>query len=241
MKSMRQRALACAALLFMTLMPGAERAQASEPVGKSRPAVSILGDSYSTFEGWLVPDTMETWYFGTLDKRRTDVWRVGQTWWYQVVKRMDWKLERNNSWSGATICNTGYNDADYTHRSFITRMNALGSPDVILVFGGTNDSWANAPIGEFMYADWRRADLFCFRPAMARLLDGLKERYPTADIFFISNTELKPEITNSMQTICQHYGIQMIQLKDIEKQNGHPNVRGMQQIADQVVKALGGK
>jgi hypothetical protein len=53
--------------------------------------------------------------------------------------------------------------------------------------------------------------------------------------------ELKDEITGSMKTICSHYGIQMIQLKDIDKQNGHPNVKGMQQIADQIVNALGGK
>lgn len=214
---------------------------AGNPVGKAHPTVTIFGDSYSTFEGWLTPDTMETWYFKTLDTRRTDVSRVSQTWWHQVITRMGWKLERNNSWSGATICNSGYNDADYTHRSFLTRMDNLGSPDVILLFGGTNDSWANAPIGEFKYADWRRADLYCFRPAMACLLDGLKEHYPTADIFVISNSELKDEITSSMKTICSHYGIQMIQLKDIDKQNGHPNVKGMQQIADQIVKELGGK
>ena len=61
-----------------------------------------------------------------------------------------------------------------------------------------------------------------------------EERYPTATIYVISNSELKESITQSMQTICDHYGIKMIQLHDIDKQNGHPNVKGMRQIAEQI-------
>lgn len=30
-----------------------------------KPAVSILGDSYSTFEGYIEPKTNEMWYFKT--------------------------------------------------------------------------------------------------------------------------------------------------------------------------------
>ena len=30
--------------------------------GQAKPSVSILGDSYSTFEGWLTPDTNAVWY-----------------------------------------------------------------------------------------------------------------------------------------------------------------------------------
>mgnify|MGYP000294813429 CR=1 FL=1 len=45
-------------------------------------------------------------------------------------------LEKNNSFSGSTICNTGYSKEDYTFCSFITRMKNLGSPDMILIFVG---------------------------------------------------------------------------------------------------------
>lgn len=208
-------------------------------LAQSKPTVTIFGDSYSTYEGYLTPDTMETWYFkGKPDARRTDVASVRQTWWWQVVQRMGWKLERNNSWSGATICNTGYNDDDYTHRSFMTRHDNLGNPDVILLFGGTNDSWCGAPIGEFKYEGWQRADLYCFRPALSWLLEHMQDRYPTAEIYYILNNDLKEVINSSVETICAHYGIKVIKLKDIDKTSGHPNVRGMQQIADQVVAAL---
>ena len=208
-------------------------------VAQSKPSVSILGDSYSTFEGYLTPDTMDIWYFhGKQDARRTDVENVGQTWWMQLIKKKNWKLELNNSWSGSTICYTGYRDEDYSRRSFITRVPALGSPDIILIFGGTNDSWANAPIGEFKHSDWRRSDLYTFRPAMACMLAKIKERYPTADVYVISNDGLKPEITGSMEQICKHYDVPMIQLHDISKTAGHPNVQGMMQIAEQLDREI---
>lgn len=206
---------------------------------QAKPSVTIFGDSYSTFEGYLTPDTMETWYFDRHDDpRRTDVSSVRQTWWWQVIQRMGWKLEVNNSWSGATICNTGYDDADYTHRSFVTRLNSLGSPDIILLLGATNDSWCGAPIGEYKYADWRRADLYTFRPALAYLLSHLQDRYPTARLYYILNSDLKESINTSVAQICQHYGVPLIRLRGIDKTSGHPNIRGMQQIADQVVAAL---
>jgi len=206
---------------------------------QAKPSVTIFGDSYSTFEGYLTPDTMETWYFDRHDDpRRTDVSSVRQTWWWQVIQRMGWKLEVNNSWSGATICNTGYDDADYTHRSFVTRLNSLGSPDIILLLGATNDSWCGAPIGEYKYADWRRADLYTFRPALAYLLSHLQDRYPTARLYYILNSDLKESINTSVAQICQHYGVPLIRLSGIDKTSGHPNIRGMQQIADQVVAAL---
>jgi lysophospholipase L1-like esterase len=208
-------------------------------MAQAKPSVSILGDSYSTFEGYLTPDTMDIWYFeNKQDPRRTDVKSVGETWWMQLIKKKNWKLELNNSWSGSTICYTGYGDEDYRLRSFITRVPALGSPDIILIFGGTNDSWSNAPVGEYKYADWRRADLYTFRPAMACMLHKIKERYPTADIYFISNDGLKPEITESMAQICKHYDVPMIQLENISKTAGHPNVKGMTQIAEQLDKAI---
>ena len=201
---------------------------------QAKPVLSILGDSYSTFEGWLTPDTNLVWYTVPPDTRRTDVKRVGETWWWQVLKRKGWKLEVNNSYSGSTICNTGYRDEDYTHESFVTRLANLGSPDVIIIFGGTNDSWAGSPLGEFKYEDIRRADLYTFRPAMAYMLSRLQELYPTADLWFVSNDGLKESVTKSIHEICGHYGVQVIQLEGIDKKSGHPSVIGMQQIAEQV-------
>ena len=47
-------------------------------------SVSVLGDSYSTFEGYLTPATNEIWYFTNTAGGRTDVTDVRQTWWHQL-------------------------------------------------------------------------------------------------------------------------------------------------------------
>ena len=47
---------------------------------QTKTSVAIFGDSYSTYEGYLTPDTMETWYFNRHDDpKRTDVCSVRQT------------------------------------------------------------------------------------------------------------------------------------------------------------------
>lgn len=111
---------------------------------QTRKSVSILGDSYSTFENYLQPDTNAVWYFQQ-PRKNNDVRSVDQTWWYKFIKESGYRLCVNNSFSGATICHTGYRKEDYSDRSFVTRMNNLGCPDLIFIFGATNDSWAGAP------------------------------------------------------------------------------------------------
>lgn len=65
--------------------------------------------------------------------RKTDMVSVRNTWWHQFIKENNYRLCVNNSFSGATICHTGYRSEDYSDRSFITRMKALGCPDIIFI------------------------------------------------------------------------------------------------------------
>lgn len=199
----------------------------------SRKAVSILGDSYSTFEGCVVPDTNYVWYWEK-SKSTNDVHRVSDTWWYRLITEEGYRLCRNNSFSGSTVCNTGYHGKDYTDRSFIARMKNLGSPDLIYIFGGTNDSWAGVPVGEFKYADWTKEDLYDFRPATAYMLANMIKFYPGTEIVFLINNDLSNDVTESIKTICRHYGVDFIQLEAIDRIEGHPSVKGMQQIVDQI-------
>ena len=206
---------------------------------QSLPSVSILGDSYSTYEGFLQPDTNFVWYWKIPDKEHTDVSSVRETWWHKFISENGYRLCVNNSFSGATICNTGYNGDDYSDRSFMTRLKYLGSPDIIFVFGGTNDCWAKSPIGEYKYEGWTTEELYTFRPAMACLLEGLKDYYPNVKIYFLLNSDLTDEINESVKTVCQHYEIDYIELKEIDKMSGHPSVKGMEQIKEQIEKFMG--
>ena len=214
-------------LLMFTMMP---------LLAQVRQTVAVLGDSYSTFEGYI-PNGYATWYT-SVTRKGTDVNKVEQTWWWQVIKEGGYKLGNINAYSGSTICNTGYRDEDYSDRSFINRTSLLGNPDIILICGGTNDSWANSPIGNYQYSNWKRADLFCFRPALAKLLSDLRLHYPNVDIYFILNSELKDEINESVNKICKNYQVPVIALHDIDKKSSHPSIKGMRSIADQVLKVM---
>ena len=223
-------------VLLTALAIGALMAQAQEPL-----KVTIFGDSYSTFEGYLTPNTNESWYYTAENPHRdknNDVTKVEQTWWWQVIDQMGWKLEKNNSYSGSTVGYYGYQNENYQPRSFNTRVSDLGEPDIILSCCITNDSWTGETVGNYKYANWDENDMWYFRPAMARLCSTIKQNYPNAKIYFILNTDLKKEHAESMRVICRHYGLPLIELHDIHKQDGHPSQKGMKAFAEQVMDYL---
>lgn len=204
----------------------------------SQQKISILGDSYSTFYAYVTPETNLCWYGVPGEEKENDVRQVEETWWYRFINDNGYKLECNNSYSGSTICHTGYEKKDYSDRSFVTRMYNLGNPDIIFIFGGTNDSWAGVPMGKFQYSGWTKTDLYSFRPAFCRLLAYIVERYPKAAVYNITNSELSKDITDSMNEICCHYNITNIHLHDIDKQWGHPSVKGMKSISSQLRESI---
>lgn len=211
--------------------------------GVQKQTVAILGDSYSTFEGY-VPEGYAVWYDHN-PKEQNDVCSVSQTWWYDLFKGK-YKLVGNNSYSGSTVCNTGYEGVDYSDRSFITRMPLLmtysaGRPDIILVFGGTNDSWANSPIGELKYSGWTSEDLYSALPAYCYMLDYLHANAPKTRVINIINSDLKPEITEGIKKAAEHYGMEYLLLQYIDKGWGHPTIKGMAQIREAVERKLNEK
>lgn len=202
--------------------------------------VVILGDSYSTFLN-CIPEGYSCWYDLTT-KRDTDVYKVEETWWHQLMSNTESKLIHNNSWSGSTVCHRGYNGDDVIHNSFVTRFDQLAEKgffdenkvDTFIIFGATNDNWANSPLGQLQYENWTTEDLYNALPAFCYLIHRVKEVLPQSRILWIINTEFRPEVQNGLLEACNHYGIEAIVLQDIEKQSGHPNKAGMHQIYEQV-------
>ncbi len=194
--------------------------------------VSVLGDSYSTFVG-IIPSNYSSFY----PNDRNDVTKIEQTWWSLYVNAKGYALEKNDSWGGTTICGTGYGGMNSSYSNFISRVDSLGNPDIIFVFGGTNDAWANSPMGEYQYSDWTKDDCMYFRPALACLTDMLQKRYANAEICFILNSELREPVNESMREVCKHYNVKLVELHDIEKQNGHPSINGMKSICGQLLEA----
>lgn len=188
--------------------------------------VSIIGDSYSTFKGYLSPSSNPTYY----PNSPTGVTETSHTWWYQFIAQNQLNLECNNSYSGSTIAQK----PNAKESSYVERYPELGNPDVIFVFGGTNDSWQGIPIGDYQYSDWEEDDLLYFRPAFAYLLYQLQQTYPNAQIVNLINTDLKKDYKKTMETICLYYHVCNISLGDFEKIEGHPSKKGMESICQQI-------
>jgi hypothetical protein len=189
----------------------------------------------------------------------TDIKYVTDTWWGMLCSTEEFQLEANNSYAGATICNLNYNHTDVSNsdRGFIQRIgtnrngvDTMGNPDIILIFGGTNDAWANSRMGKFVFSDWTYYELMSFRGGFAKLLTKIKERYPNAQIYNISNVHKydgKPGITKrvaeSMAYVCKHFNVPNIQLAlstNPDMHHDHPTATGMKHIFEQVYAVLTG-
>ncbi len=210
----------------------------------------ILGDSYSTFKGHI-PEGYISYYapvYSEADKGCTDVTRVEETWWHQLIQETDSELILNSSFSGSTICNTGYNGDDFSDRSFVSRFDELAESgffdknniETLLVMGGTNDSWANSPIGELKYENWTREDLYLALPAFGYLLSRIREKLPEARVIFIINLDLKEELVKNYKIACEKYGVEVIELTERHclQNSGHPSVQGMKDIKNKVLAHL---
>ena len=203
--------------------------------------VTILGDSYSTFEGCIPEGNYVFYPFEGID----DVTCPEDTWWYQLVHRRNMRMLINDSSSGTTV-STSVREQHRLEDAFVMRMkhslsaDGIGGekPDCIILFGGTNDDWLEVPAGKLQYEGWTDEDLRQIMPAYCYMLSEVVRNNPQAAIFAVINTDMKASTIRSMQEACAHYGVNCVTLHDISKQCGHPDRLGMRQIADQIDEAM---
>lgn len=199
--------------------------------------LSILGDSFSTYKGWI-PAGYETWY-GDGD---TNIRGVEETWWYQLIREFDMKLLCNCSYSGSTVCLTGYEGMDAS-QPFILRMKEhLGensvSPDVLLVEGGINDTYAS-PVGGLQYADWTEDDLKNALPAYCYMLDYLKKHHTDTRMICLISELVSEELRKGYIEACKYYGLEYLIFPPKEAdagmlKDGHPTTKGHRAIYEAV-------
>ena len=240
-------------VLLVAMATGALSLLAAGPwTGKK---VSVLGDSYSTFAGvsgdaanvgWQersAADENNPFYPGDLPEVANEY----RTWWRRAMATLGGTLEVNASVGGSEVArdvgsSVGISrDARYLIRSFANRASngALGSPDVILVFGGTNDGWNGVPEP-------------VFRAGVTSLFTTLRDGYPGAKVYVIL-PDLKTDATvgvaaayrSAQSELAATYGYTVIDLhdSDVGLSSGdyslsHPKDSGMQKIAAKVVKSV---
>ncbi len=199
--------------------------------------VFILGDSYSTFEGYM-PANHGSFYNPAQYPERSDVTKVEETWWRLLIDNTDSKLVLNSSWSGTAICHTGPDGQNFSGISFAARLDNyieknffVGNKiDTFLLFGGTNDSGFNCPLGTIQYSDWTKEDLFNALPAFSYVLHKVKTELSDTRLVVILNDSIKGELKDNYKIICDYYGVEYMEIPYIDKMTGHPTVVGMKQI-----------
>lgn len=221
--------------------------------------ISILGDSISTYSGYL-PSGYAAYY------PKGDVTDVSQTWWKILIDDNNMILGQNASWSGSTIQS---NSNGFFLDSRITALGANGDPDIIIIQGGTNDGALEdiselgelktnltIPLTSTAYSD---LDPTTFLGAYQTLIIKLMLAYPNAKIACWSipwSSSLTVEETYKasmkIKELCDLYGCEFldihkcgINLVNLGSYMGagdstytHPNSAGMKLIADYIGEHL---
>ena len=113
----------------------------------ARKRVSIIGDSISTYKGWIHTDNVNGHYCSAHYPTK-DITSVEQTWWYGLIYNYmkNAQFEMNISGGNTTVVEnttaTNYSSQYWYSWDFCTRFiyfKGVGNPDIVFIHGGTND------------------------------------------------------------------------------------------------------
>lgn len=185
--------------------------------------VSIIGDSISTYTGYLPTGYKSRYPSGSVQD-------VDQTWWKQMLDFAGATLEVNASWSGSRTTDNG----EGTYPDFYARCNStvLGSPDVVIVAMGTNDSTFSVDIGDYDYTTtYTSLSETTFATAYIKGIKALQATFPSAEIICAS-FYMKANYATVIKNIATTLGCAYVYAGDYQRENGvHPGAVGMKEIA----------
>ena len=196
--------------------------------------LSILGDSISTFEGYVPTSDGYNLEHRTTYPSSNLLTDVADTWWHRLITNLNMKLGVNDSWSGTRVSNSSTTDTGSvgpkTHMASMTRISNLGAngnPDLILFFGGTNDIRGNVTLGNFdPTATHTTVDLTSetysdFATAYKTTIQRLMYMYPKAKIVAILPMVATRDYTigsldkyiEIIKNICDYFGVYCIDIR----------------------------
>jgi lysophospholipase L1-like esterase len=146
-------------------------------------SVSIMGDSISTFRGYI-PDGYKIFF-----PDGGEVQNVGDTWWKRVIIDLGLTLCSNASSSGSTCAGDSTSKADAQVACDDMRVSDLAGedgevPDIIIIYMGTNDLLESIPLGtNDGTAEVSEGDIQNFSDAYTLMLDKVQAQYPDAAIY----------------------------------------------------------
>ena len=234
-------------------------------VGK---VISIMGDSISTFEGWIPVDDGHNLNHRKRYPQANLFDDVRLTWWHMLITNLGAKLGVNDSWAGSMVSNTATTnsgdlgpDACMSSVTRITNLGSNGTPDLIFFYGGTNDAARNVPMGTFDPSKFQQVDLTTttwstFADAYAVAIMRMQYFYPDAKIIAMTPTwttsyytpQRLNEVAKMIEEVCDYYGVAVVDLRkcginrnNLDKTLGdgiHPSALGMEMIEKYLRKQL---
>lgn len=196
--------------------------------------VSVIGDSISTFRGYI-PYGYGA-HYPTTDG---DLNLVGQTYWYRLIYdfMQNARLERNISYSGTCVTNSSTTADSYYAKRFIDQQ-GVGDADIVIIHGGTNDCAKN--IGQLVdglsmkshtppsdsvvealcqtadkattRAEIEALDDTTFCEAYIKLIKLIRERRADTKIVCVIGDYLNGGIQQSIHKIAKHYDAKVVDL-----------------------------
>lgn len=227
-------------------------------------SLSIMGDSISTYDGYLKEGYRHYYPAGTVN-------HVNKMWWKRAMNRCGLTLNTNASYSGSRVTNT-----HETYPSGVDRAKLLDNgtkPDVIIIALGINDFLNGVTLGDYDGKGNRPTDNSIFTVAYANMLSNVLNTYPSAKVYCCTlmpcqrkddgnrlpeqnaNGEYLVDWNKAIKTLCESFHVEVIDLAccGLTNYNGstyfadnnsetltflHPNGRGQQVIGDMVIRQL---
>ncbi len=212
--------------------------------------ISFLGDSITTF--YSASSEVNSDYNGTnqyyYPLYSSTVKSVTQTWWHQVITATKTKLVKNDSISGSSCFNNN-SETTLGPAMNMNRISNLGTPDIVVVFIGTNDN-----VNGFTEAQ--------FSAAYDKMIKRIKAQCPDAFIFcctmgysnyhntpthyfYKEETRLafNPQIISAVnRNDCVLINFAEVQTIDnystLLGDNLHPNLTGMNAFAQKAIQVI---
>lgn len=185
--------------------------------------VSIIGDSISTYTGYLPTGYNSRYPSGSVQD-------VDQTWWKQMLDFAGATLEVNASWSGSRTTDNGAG----TYPDLYARCNStvLGSPDVVIVAMGTNDSTFDVTIGDYDYTTtYTSLSETTFATAYIKGIKALQATFPNA-VIICASFYMKANYATVIKNVANTLGCPYVYAGDYQRESGvHPGAVGMKEIA----------
>lgn len=200
--------------------------------------LAILGDSISTYSGKIPSDHRA--YYPSTNAACADVNSWTKTYWGLLINEY-WhcELDVNSSWSGSCVA---AGDPTVVRTPFVQRCGLFKKPDVIIIFGGTNDCQTERKIalGEFDYTSpLSTLNKYArFRESYIWVIKTLQGMYPEAQLICIVGNHIEGEYGNSVKAIAEHMGIPYVDFRNDKQvtvyEQLHPNAAGHAHMAKRI-------